>query len=236
MKLNKKLLMAALAGAIVVTGGVGTYAADVTNPQKVEENNENGYETKEAAEAAAKEAVKKDSVNNAYKITQNLNGRYIYSLYIDNSDIPEESTEESNQYIQEEFAFRTKDEAEEAAKRALENELLNPDKINNAYEVSQRADGNWEYVLKIIDKSEDKKPEDKKPEDKKPEDKKPEDKKPEDKKPEDKKPEDKKPEDKKTAKEKKKLPKAGSEAEILTLAAVALSTTAGAYVSIRKRK
>ncbi|MDU4392014.1 MAG: LPXTG cell wall anchor domain-containing protein, partial [Klebsiella michiganensis] len=37
-------------------------------------------------------------------------------------------------------------------------------------------------------------------------------------------------------KDKAELPKAGSEAEILTLAAVALSTTAGAYVSIRKRK
>ncbi|MEQ3281778.1 albumin-binding GA domain-containing protein, partial [Finegoldia magna] len=87
------------------------------------------------------------------------------------------------------------------------------------------------------------KPEDKKPgEDKKPEDKKPgEDKKPEDKKPgEDKKPEDKKPgktdKDSPKKKEKAALPKAGSEAEILTLAAAALSTAAGAYVSIKKRK
>ena len=231
--------MAALAGAIVVSGGVGSYAADATNPQKVEENNENGYGTKEAAEAAAKEAVQKDSVNNAYKITQNLNGKYIYSLYIDNSDIPENSTEESNQYIQEEFAFRTKAEAEEAAKKALENELLNPGKINNAYEVTQRADGNWEYVLKIVDKSEEQKPGDKKPGDKKPGDKKPGDKKPGDKKPEDKKPGDKKPEDKKPAKENKKkakLPKAGNEAEIITLSAAALSTAAGAYVSLKKRK
>ena len=31
MKINKKLLMAALAGAIVVTGGVGSYA-DGTSP------------------------------------------------------------------------------------------------------------------------------------------------------------------------------------------------------------
>ena len=105
---------------------------------------------------------------------------------------------------------------------------------------------------------EDKKPgEDKKPEDKKPEDKKPgEDKKPEDKKPgEDKKPEDKKPgkeekpanpakpakeekenTDSPNKKEKKKLPKAGSEAEILTLAAAALSSVAGAFISLKKRK
>ena len=37
-------------------------------------------------------------------------------------------------------------------------------------------------------------------------------------------------------KKKAELPKAGSEAEILTLAAAALSKAAGAYVSIRKRK
>ncbi|MDU5201430.1 albumin-binding GA domain-containing protein, partial [Finegoldia magna] len=65
--------------------------------------------------------------------------------------------------------------------------------------------------------------------------------KPEDKKPgEDKKPEDKKPgktdKDSPKKKEKAKLPKAGSEAEILTLAAAALSTAAGAYVSLKKRK
>lgn len=44
--------------------------------------------------------------------------------------------------------------------------------------------------------------------------------------------------DTKTPKKKAKvtLPKAGSEAEILTLAAAALSTAAGAYVSIKKRK
>merc|ERR1712183_624403 len=60
--------------------------------------------------------------------------------------------------IQEEFAFRSKAEAEEAAKKALENELLNPGHINNAYDVSQKADGNWEYVLKIVDKSEEETP------------------------------------------------------------------------------
>ena len=96
---------------------------------------------------------------------------------------------------------------------------------------------------------EDKKPETKKPEDKKPETKKPEDKKPETKKPEDKKPgEAKKPEAKKPGKKekentdspnkknKKKLPKAGSEAEILTLAAASLSSVAGAFISLKKRK
>ena len=38
MKLNKKLLMAALAGAIVVSGGVNTYAADEGIPKGPEYN------------------------------------------------------------------------------------------------------------------------------------------------------------------------------------------------------
>ena len=37
-------------------------------------------------------------------------------------------------------------------------------------------------------------------------------------------------------KEKAKLPKAGSEAEILTLAAASLSSVAGAFISLKKRK
>ncbi|PWV46913.1 LPXTG-motif cell wall-anchored protein, partial [Finegoldia magna] len=125
------------------------------------------YDTYEEAEAAAKKALENDDINNAYTIAQNSNGKYIYSLYIDNSDIGE-APEDSNQYIQDEFAFRTKEEAEEAAKKALENELLNPGKINNAYEVTQRADGNWEYVLKIEDKEDEEKPEEEKPGEDKP--------------------------------------------------------------------
>ncbi|MDU2639911.1 MAG: LPXTG cell wall anchor domain-containing protein [Finegoldia magna] len=37
-------------------------------------------------------------------------------------------------------------------------------------------------------------------------------------------------------KEKAALPKAGSEAEILTLAAASLSSVAGAFISLKKRK
>ncbi|MDU5700417.1 MAG: DUF5633 domain-containing protein, partial [Finegoldia magna] len=98
MKINKKLLMAALAGAIVVGGGVNTYAADEgisdnwfnpadhpfeeteksetgdTDPEKdpekdPEENNENGYSTEAAAKAAAEEALKNDSTNKSYTIS-----------------------------------------------------------------------------------------------------------------------------------------------------------------------
>ena len=110
-------------------------------------------------------------------------------------------------------------------------------------------------------KPEDKKPEDKKPEDKKPEDKKPEDKKPEDKKPEDKKPEAKKPEAKKPENKtpgakktkdkannpqrrnktnnknnpKRKLPKAGHENEMLSLAIAGITTLGGVYLSKKKK-
>ena len=196
MKINKKLLMAALAGAIVVGGGVNTYADEPApvNKEKEIENDyldaaekeyeklnavndaekeakkeaeeekpvvKDGYETYDEAVAAAKEVLKKDPINNAYKISLNQHGRFIYSLYIDNSDIPEASTEESNLFTNHEFAFRTKEEAEEAAKKALKNELLNPGLINNDYEVAQKADGNWDYVLKIVDKSEEQKPEEK---------------------------------------------------------------------------
>ena len=98
MKLNKKLLMAALAGAIVVTGGVGTFAEGETNPPtpvapptpaptpaptptptptptpELEENNENGYKTKDAAEKAAKKALENDSTNKSYTISQGAYG------------------------------------------------------------------------------------------------------------------------------------------------------------------
>ena len=346
MKLNKKLLMAALAGAIVVGGGVGSFAEDAadapkvdTGAPKVTDEGKGMYkpdpndklvgekfhkDLQEAKDKAIQEA-KANGITSEFLLKNIKNAKTIESVKsfaeeLINShassskkdrlkgedlekaikkvkeeeeakkepgdDIPEDSPF----YRQTPFAYITKEEAEQAAKKALENELLNPGHINNGYEVARKADGNWDYVLKIVDKSEDKTPEkpsnpdvkpnpstqgrqpstpegpyapyepstpgkeekeDKKPEDKKPgETKKPEDKKPgEDKKPEDKKPgEDKKPEDKKPGKKekentdspnkknKKKLPKAGSEAEIVTLAAAALSTAAGAFISLKKRK
>ena len=206
MKLNKKLLMAALAGAIVVGGGVSSFAdeylGEVGNPEEVEksydetvadywtkkiaedekaakeaaekaENNKNGYSTKEKAEAAAEEALKTDKVNNKFKIDVNHKGRFIYSLYIGNSDKQDEKTEEkteekSNQFTEHEFVFRTKEQAEYAANYALEHEFLNPGHINNSYKVSQKYDGNWEYVLSPNLPETPKKPEEKKPEDKRP--------------------------------------------------------------------
>ena len=294
MKLNKKLLMAALAGAIVVGGGVGSFAdkSDIpTTPEAKDQGMFVGKEyqqTKEEAEKAlkAEKAIAKERLENLgitnkmiYKqIEKAKNSAVLESLvqsvvksHLDSnpSKVEEDDNipEDSPYYKQTPFAYRSKAEAEEAAKKALENELLNPGHINNGYEVARTADGNWDYVLKIVDKSEDKTPEkpsnpDVKPnpskperqpstpegpyapyapstpgEGQKPEDKKPgEDKKPEDKKPETKKPGKKENTDSPNKKNKKKLPKAGSEAEILTLAAASLSSVAGAFISLKKRK
>ena len=348
--------MAALAGAIVVGGGVNTYADEPApvNKEKEIENDyldaaekeyeklnavndaekeaeeekpvvKDGYETYDEAVAAAKEVLKKDPINNAYKISLNQHGRFIYSLYIDNSDIPEASTEESNLFTNHEFAFRTKEEAEEAAKKALKD-----DKINNTFSVRQGADDKYYYVLgyehkplvtidewlanntpekegKISDnwydqskhpfeENKEQKPEEKPGETPEPgvtptpsvpenhyhendyanigagegtkEDGKKEDSKEESK--ENGKKEDSKEESKENGKEEKtgkeekpekpdmpakpeklgkentdspnkkkdkaELPKAGSEAEILTLAAASLSSVAGAFISLKKRK
>ena len=312
MKLNKKLLMAALAGAIVVGGGVSTYAEEPSNQftdhelkqseeQKTEESNqftapeykattkeEKQNELKAAKEAALAKLERlgitnpmiKKQIENA-KTSAGLDSlveTVVKSHAESNPDkVQEEEPEYSNLFTDHKFVFRTKEQAEYAAKKAIKDEELSGKQVNHSYEVVQTADGNWDYVLSTEEKkSEEKKPEEnpstpevtptpgrqpstpegpyapyepstpgkEEKEDKKPEDKKPgEDKKPEDKKPgEDKKPETKKPEKENTdspnkkKKEKAALPKAGSEAEILTLAAAALSTAAGAFVSLKKRK
>ena len=276
--------MAALAGAIVVSGGVGSFAEDAVDagiPKGVEDKGSGAFVGKEykastekevknelvAAKNAAKAKLERLGIKNPkiYEQIEKAKNSAVLNNFVEtvvksnaasNPGKEEEDNipEDSPYYRQTPFAYRTKEEAEQSAKKALENELLNPGHINNGYEVVQKADGNWDYVLKIIDKSGDKKPGDKKPGDKKPGDKKPGDKKPGDKKPGDKKPGDKKPgdkkpgdkkpgdkkpEDKKPAKENKKkakLPKAGNEAEIITLSAAALSTAAGAFISLKKRK
>ncbi|WP_420535007.1 DUF5633 domain-containing protein [Alloiococcus otitis] len=50
------------------------------NDQKPVEDNETGYTTKEAAEAAAKKALEKDTVNKSYSVKQGTNGRWFYLL------------------------------------------------------------------------------------------------------------------------------------------------------------
>ena len=115
-----------------------------TDEDLVEENNETGFSTKEAAEAAAEEALETDKVNNSYSVAQGADGRWYYVL---SPNLPEESgddTQEPDDDVEEnnETGFSTKEAAEAAAEEALET-----DKVNNSYSVAQGADGRWYYVL-----------------------------------------------------------------------------------------
>ena len=100
-----------------------------------------GYGTEAEAIAAAKEALKIDTLNNSYKITQGANGRYFYQLFLEETEAPEETTK-----APELDGYATKEEAEAAAKEALKE-----DKVNNSYTVSQGANGRWYYVLSAVE-------------------------------------------------------------------------------------
>ncbi|MDU3125469.1 MAG: hypothetical protein E6703_06650, partial [Finegoldia magna] len=68
MKINKKLLMAALAGAIVVGGGVNTYAAEpapAPAPEKKSQPAEKILTLDEAKEKAEKDAAAKKAEEEA---------------------------------------------------------------------------------------------------------------------------------------------------------------------------
>ena len=277
MKLNKKLMMAALAGAIVVGSGVNTHAA--IDLSKVPEN------VKKNFEGIA------EGINDANtKIDQKERDRQLAIIKANKEKEEKLKTAKANALAElkkaglgnekNDFVKRVKaattvydvEQAKDAGLAWAKENLTTIDEWNkkntkkpSTPEVTPSTperqpstpEGPYAPYEPSTPGKEDKKPgkedkkpgkEDKKPgEDKKPEEKKPEEKKPEDKKPgETKKPEDKKPETKKPGKKentdspnkknKKKLPKAGSEAEIVTLAAAALSTAAGAFVSLKKRK
>ena len=308
MKLNKKLLMAALAGAIVVGSGVNTHAAiDLSKvPEDVKKNFEgiaegiNDANTKVdqkerdrqlaiiKANKETEEKVKTAKANALAELKKaglgNEKNEYVKKVKDATTVYDVEQAKEAGLKWAKENLTSIDDWNLNNAKKDAIKELkaagITSDFYFNAIKKAKTVKGVESLkneILKAHKKPEDKKPEekpstpdrqpstpegpyapyepstpgkeDKKPgEDKKPEDKKPgEDKKPEEKKPEDKKPgEDKKPEDKKPGKKentdspnkknKKKLPKAGSEAEILTLAAASLSSVAGAFISLKKRK
>ena len=180
--------MAALAGAIVVTGGAGSFADGEPNPAPVvepgkdtnqEENNENGYSTKEAAEAAAKKALEKDFVNNAYDVEKNNDGKWYYTLKIEDSQEQQPSNPGKTEGKQPSNSGKTKGKQPSNTGKTKDQQK-NKSKQNKNQKVDKKM--------------------------------------------------------KKQTKEKKKLPKAGNEAEILTLAAASLSSVAGAFVSLKKRK
>ena len=233
MKLNKKLLMAVLAGAIVVSGGVNTYAADVSSANVSVEESTKLF--REALDKADEFLATKDKNNEKVKKLKNEIISYREGIeatgisYKDaqeiidriNSKIEEikKSQKENN-----ENGYSTKEAAEAAAKKALEKDF-----VNNAYDVEKNNDGKWYYTLKIGD-SQGKQPSNtgKTKNNSKKAQQKNKSKQNKNQKVDKKL--------KKQTKEKKKLPKAGNEAEILTLAAASLSSVAGAFISLKKRK
>ncbi|WP_412646587.1 DUF5633 domain-containing protein [Finegoldia magna] len=225
--------MAALAGAIVVGGGVNTYAADVSSANVSVEESTKLF--REALDKADEFLATKDKNNEKVKKLKNEIISYREGIeatgisYRDaqeiidriNSKIEEikKSQKENN-----ENGYSTKEAAEAAAKKALEKDF-----VNNAYDVEKNNDGKWYYTLKIGD-SQGKQPSNtgKTKNNSKKAQQKNKSKQNKNQKVDKKL--------KKQTKEKKKLPKAGNEAEILTLAAASLSSVAGAFISLKKRK
>lgn len=53
---------------------------ETTTPETTEENKVEGFDTKEAAEAAAKKALETDKVNKSFTVSQGANGKWFYVL------------------------------------------------------------------------------------------------------------------------------------------------------------
>ena len=278
MKLNKKLMMAALAGAIVVSGSTGVFAESTQfeldpNAPGIPKAVDSESKLMAAKEEAIKE-LKAAGVTSDLFLNQIRKAKSIASVNALKAELLKSHEASKPRVTIDQWNLKNaKEDAIKELKAAgitsdfllnrirsaktiegvnsLKAELLkahkkpsNPEvKPNPSKPERQPSTPEGPYAPYAPEKGKEEKPgKDQKPEQKPGEDKKPENKKPENKKPEDKKPENKKPNNKKQntdspkKKEKAELPKAGSEAEILTLAAAALSTAAGAYVSIRKRK
>ncbi|WP_297687532.1 DUF5633 domain-containing protein [uncultured Anaerococcus sp.] len=154
MKTNK-ILAVALSAGLVLAGGFTTAQAS------------GSYDTKADAKAAAEEAIKNDPINKSYTISQDLNGKYIFTLSAADKDadpLGPEAKESSNQFDQHDIGnndagFVKREFAEQEAKWVLKN-----DKVNKSYKIVQTANGRWSYILS---QEENKKPEEKKPEEKK---------------------------------------------------------------------
>lgn len=129
-KLLKVLSTSALVATLVIPQAT-TFAADTTETKPVptitlEADNTSGKETKpETKPETGKETGKKDE---GKETTKPETGK------------KEEGKKEETKAV----VYKTKEDAEKAAKAALKN-----DKINNAYDINQGIDGNFYYVLKI---------------------------------------------------------------------------------------
>ena len=121
-------------------------------PEKKEvvENNEVGFSTEAKAREAAEAALKSDSVNNAYDVSQN-NGKWFFRLFVKEVDTqpevkPEKDTDKTDkkdkkeQTAEDSFdpdkGYKTKEEAIKAAEK-----IVAKSKINKGYNITQGADG-----------------------------------------------------------------------------------------------
>ena len=157
MKNNKKLVLGSVV-ALALSVGVVAPSLTKADNQKV---------TKEEARTQAQEALKKAPWNKGYKLVRGLDGNWTYVLEMNPSkeQKPQEQKPEKKQN-----GYKTKEEADAAAKEALKN-----DKLNNDYDLAVGLDGNWTYVLKINPNKPMPKPQEQKPEEgNEPETKKPE--------------------------------------------------------------
>lgn len=118
------------------------------------------FDTEDDAHKAAKKHLETDKVNKSYKIVKGADNKYYVELSTEEAEAPEAPEAEVDGYA-------TREEAEAAAKKALEN-----DPINNAFEVSQGADGRYYYRLFVdsaVAPETPEKPAEPKPEEPKPE-------------------------------------------------------------------
>ena len=127
-KLLKVLSTSALVATLVIPQ-VTTFAADATETKPVtitlEADNTSGKETKPETKP---ETGKKDEGKETTKPETGKQDKK-----------PETKKEETKAVV-----YKTKEDAEKAAKAALKD-----DKVNNAYDINQGIDGNFYYVLKI---------------------------------------------------------------------------------------
>lgn len=126
-KLLKVLSTSVLVATLIIPQAT-TFAADATETHTItlEADSNSGKETK--PETAKKDEGKAKSADKKSETGKKETGKK-----------SETKKEESKAVV-----YKTKEDAEKAAKAALKN-----DKINNAYDINQGIDGNFYYVLKI---------------------------------------------------------------------------------------
>ncbi|MDK6804440.1 DUF5633 domain-containing protein [Aerococcus sp. UMB7834] len=135
-----------------------TEKSEVTVEDLKEQNAGEGFATKAEAEEAAKKVLAEDKVNKSFTVSQGANSNYYFLLspneaekagQEDKKDSQSEDKKDTKSETVKELeeqnlndGFKTKEEAEEAAKKVLAE-----DKINKSFTVSQGANDNYYYLL-----------------------------------------------------------------------------------------